>query len=770
MSASPARCPDCATVLSLDPPSEGLCPWCLLRLALVEEEPSSQKREVVTRDRPPTGMLPGDRYQVRELLGRGGMGEVWRAFDLKLRVEVALKATRPESARNERAKELLRKEVRSAREVVSPNVCRIFDLIEHDGQEFVSMELVDGTTLAEFLRARGPLSLREALSIASQFLSGLEAIHEAGLVHRDFKPENVMLTHSGRVVVMDFGLAKGRAEEGMGTIAGTPAYMAPEQARGEAVDARADVFSAGLVLAEMLSVGGDDVSSAREALWEAAREVPPRVPESPWASVLEQALSGAPSSRPASARALARALEEITLRLPGFEGKCPYPGLAFFTSEEAEFFFGREMEVEAVLQKLKRPRLLALIGPSGAGKSSFLRAGLLPALPRNWARVLTTPGSQPFHALARALVPVFAGDREATEALLGLDDVDSAVSFLSRWQKHNQSLIVLVDQFEELFTLNAPAEQERFSHLLGRLALDADVRVLLSLRDDFLFRCHAYERLTPILSDLTLLGPLGEGALRRALVQPALACGYRFEDEALVDEMIAEVSRERGALPLLAFAASRLWLSRDRERGLLTREAYREIGGVAGALAKHAEATLESIGASRVSMVREIFRNLVTSEGTRQARERDELLSVFRGSESSNERREAASVLDALIAARLLTTYEWPDDEERTGRHRVEIIHESLLTHWPRLQRWQTQDADGAQLRDQLRQAAQVWESRGRPEDLLWSGTPFRDLALWKEPTRESSPQPKRPSRTRPLAARDAGAGGGRAPRQASWP
>jgi serine/threonine-protein kinase len=101
-------------------------------MALVEEGPSSLERGVETQERPPTGMLAGDRYQVRELLGRGGMGEVFRAFDLKLRVDVALKATRPESARNERAKERLRKEVRSAREVVSPNVCRIFDLIEHD--------------------------------------------------------------------------------------------------------------------------------------------------------------------------------------------------------------------------------------------------------------------------------------------------------------------------------------------------------------------------------------------------------------------------------------------------------------------------------------------------------------------------------------------------------------------------------------------------------------------------------------------------------------
>jgi serine/threonine protein kinase len=192
---------------------------------------------------------------------------------------------------------MLRGEVRSAREVLSPNVCRIFDLVEEDGQELVSMEYVDGETLGETLKQRGPLALQEAREIASQFLSGLEAIHQAGLVHRDFKPENLMLTRAGRVVVMDFGLAKARTEGGR-TIAGTPAYMAPEQARGEAVDARADVYAAGVVLVEMLSVGGAESTGARQALWRAVRQSPPEIPDGPWAPVLRQALAANPEERP----------------------------------------------------------------------------------------------------------------------------------------------------------------------------------------------------------------------------------------------------------------------------------------------------------------------------------------------------------------------------------------------------------------------------------------------------------------------------------------
>ena len=147
------------------------------------------------------------------------------------------------------------------------------------------------------------------------------------------------------------------------------------------------------------------------------------------------------------------------------------------------------------------------------------------------------------------------------------------------------------------------------------------------MRDDFLFHCHAYESLAPIFSELTAARPAGGRALRRALVQPALKCGYRFEDESLVEEMLAEVAGERGALPLLAFAMSRLWDRRDRERGLLTRAAYEEIGGVAGALAQHAEATLDASGRNACRWCASC--SATWSPPTRGGSDREELLSVF---------------------------------------------------------------------------------------------------------------------------------------------
>ena len=364
----------------------------------MEHDHPSDREAALTEDLPAgllqPGQVLGGRFEVRQLLGSGGIGEVWCAFDLKLRVEVALKALRSDVFRSERRRETLRQEVRAAREVVSPNVCRIFDLIEVDGSELVSMEYVDGTTLLDVLRERGPLELKEAQDIASQFLAGLEAIHRAGLVHRDVKPENIMITRAGRVVVMDFGLARQEQIEAGGTISGTPAYMAPEQAAGQAVDARADVYAAGVVLAEMVSPDGIKNVISRQSVWEGVRSEPPKVPDTPWAPVIKRAVEKDREQRYRSAHTLTRALEDVTLRVEGAEDLTPYPGLASFTEEDAEYFFGRESEVEALWAKLNGPaRLLGLVGPSGAGKTSFLRAGVIPNASEEWAIVRCTPGT-----------------------------------------------------------------------------------------------------------------------------------------------------------------------------------------------------------------------------------------------------------------------------------------------------------------------------------------------------------------------------------------
>ena len=683
------------------------------------EGPSLHARHVVA-----------NRYEILSKLGKGGMGEVWHAFDLKLRVDVALKSLRVDLKRSQDPVEALRREVRTAREVISPNVCRIFDLVVEAEQELISMEYIDGITLTAMLIKKGPLELRAARDLAAQFLAGLEAIHQAGLVHRDLKPENIMITRTGRVVVMDFGIAKQTTQVG-GTISGTPPYMSPEQLAGEKVDARSDVFSAGVVLAEMIHPEGVFSQKTREEIWIAVRKHPMQLPESPWKEVIARAVASNPDNRFQSAGALTRALEEVTQRVDTIEERKPYPGLASFSAADAEYFFGRELEVETVIKKLQQLHLMALIGPSGAGKTSFLRAGLIPALQTGWGRIFCVPGDSPVLNLAQALVPELSGDTEAMQQMLRFDDLNVALSLLSRWRKKHTEAVLVLDRFEELFTLNSPQVQSRFAELVAKASLEADVRVLLTMRDDFLLRCHDFPALAPVFSELTPLGPLTGAALRRALVQPALKAGYRFEDENMVDEILADVEKERGALPLMAFAAARLWDKRDRETGQLRREAYKEVGGVAGALAQHAEATMEKIGTERHPIAREIFRNLITAQNTRAARDTEELLSIFQ--KDPGGRAAAEDVLRSLIDSRLVTSFEAPKAEGEKPIRRVEIIHESLLSNWPRLVRWQTQDADSAQLRDQLRQAAQLWEQRSRSEDLLWTGAAFLEYQVWRE-------------------------------------
>jgi DNA-binding winged helix-turn-helix (wHTH) protein/WD40 repeat protein len=408
--------------------------------------------------------------------------------------------------------------------------------------------------------------------------------------------------------------------------------------------------------------------------------------------------------------------------------RSPYPGLAAFREDDADFFYGRESEVTQLWRKITTRRLLALIGPSGIGKSSLLRAGLIPASPEGWGTLIFHPGEFAFRELARALVPEFKEDTRATAELLDVDTSDRAVAVVSRWRGMHQRALLMVDQFEELFTLNSTETAAQYAELLGRLARDADVHVLLSMRDDFLYRCHEHAPLRPILEGLTALERPNRASLRRALERPAADLGYAFESNDLVEAMLDAVTEERSALPFLAFAVARLWDLRDRDRRLLTRQAYEDIGGVSGAVARHAESVLQSIGKRRTPLVREIFRNLVTAEGTRAVRSDDDLLSVFPG----DRRNEAAGVLGRLVDARLLTSFQ-QEGEEGDGRRRVEVAHESLLTSWPRLVGWQTQDADSARLRDELRQAARTWDEHDQSDDLLWTGSAYREFVVWRE-------------------------------------
>jgi serine/threonine-protein kinase len=250
-------CPACGTSLDVADSPTGTAPR---RAAPGSFSPSpaavraTRSPGVAPAERFAPGAVLLDRYRVVGLVGRGGMGEVYRAFDLKLEQPVALKflprALEGDPGRLER----LYGEVRMARQVSHPAVCRVWDVGEAEGSHFLSMELVDGENLASLLRRIGRLPVDKALDIARQVASGLAAAHEKGVLHRDLKPANVMLDSEGKVRLTDFGLA-GLAEglAGEDVRSGTPSYMSPEQLQGREVSARSDIYSLGLLIYELVT-------------------------------------------------------------------------------------------------------------------------------------------------------------------------------------------------------------------------------------------------------------------------------------------------------------------------------------------------------------------------------------------------------------------------------------------------------------------------------------------------------------------------------------
>src|ERR1700749_4340767 len=219
----------------------------------VTPRPSS---EAAAKGQLEAGFLLAERFEIVSLLGQGGMGAVYKARDTELERLVAIKLIRPELASHPEILRRFKQELILAREVTHRNVIRIFDLGQAQGIKFITMEFVEGRDLRGLIHEKGKLTVDEAVPIILQISAALDAAHTAGVVHRDLKPQNVMSDKDGRVYVMDFGIARSLESQGMtqtGALMGTPEYMSPEQAKGEKVDARADLFALGIIFYEVLT-------------------------------------------------------------------------------------------------------------------------------------------------------------------------------------------------------------------------------------------------------------------------------------------------------------------------------------------------------------------------------------------------------------------------------------------------------------------------------------------------------------------------------------
>jgi hypothetical protein len=380
----------------------------------------------------------------------------------------------------------------------------------------------------------------------------------------------------------------------------------------------------------------------------------------------------------------------LTAPVPAGGGPCPYVGLSTFQADDAGLFFGRERLVLQVLGQLRERRFVGVFGASGAGKSSLLRAGI--AASDEHSALVVVPGARAFDDVAARL---------ATSA----DELAQEPSNLARVLRDHGYDLLVVDQFEEVFTLCGEADRAGFIAAL----MDPTLRVVLGVRADFYGHCGQYPELVTALDGAqVLVGPMTPDELRRAIIRPAAVADCVVE-EALVTRLVADVGNQAGALPLLSHVLRETW---HRRQGIsLTVAAYEKTGGLQHALAQSAEQTFTALTPAQQLRARQLFLRLVTLDDTR--------------------RRVAAAELDEdpdlplveLTAARLITH----------DRHGVEITHEALIRHWPRLAGWLADDREGLRVHRRLTEAADVWASLDHDDEALYVGNRLVRAQEWAD-------------------------------------
>ncbi|WP_437954827.1 protein kinase [Sorangium sp. So ce119] len=720
-------------------------------------------------------------YELLRELGRGGMGRVFLARDIKLARLVAIKLL---TKLNGNGVQRFLIEAQMTARCKHEHIVTIYEVNEHDGYPYMVLEYIEGQSLGAWMRQRRPADAGEDMSTAPvppslavelmvPVVSALSRAHASGIVHRDLKPENIMIEASGAIKVVDFGIAKLREDETSlalaversvagdarltrdGAIIGTVPYMSPEQWRGMDIDQSSDIWAVGIMLHELV-LGAHPlapvsmasllrVSSADDPMPEVGARHPAL---GPLGAIIDRCLRKRKAERFASAEEL---LAELLPLLPGRReihlaaDESPFAGLSSFQEADADRFFGRAQVLAAVVARLRNQPLLALAGASGAGKSSLVRAGVIPALKRSgegWEALVLRPGREPVAALAHLFSHPALTPSAATRALAAQGGAATGAGWSERlraepgllgaalraWSDSTQRrLLLFIDQFEELFTLGTPAgERESFLACLEGVADDASspLRVVLSVRSDFLERMAEHEHfMTAMIRGLVFLRPMGREGLREALMKPVEAARYQIEDPAMVEGLLDALESTRGALPLLQFTAARLWEMRDRGRRLLTRASYEALGGVAGALASHADTVLAAMSQRRAKLARAVLERLVTPERTRAVASLGELC------ELPGDRGEIERVVGLLADARLVAIETGSDRAGTT----VELVHESLIERWPTLKRWLDENQEDAVFLDRLRAAARLWESSDRAADTLWRGKVADDARRFRK-------------------------------------
>ncbi|HEX8826204.1 MAG TPA: protein kinase [Archangium sp.] len=691
-------------------------------------------------------------YQLRRLVGRGGMAEVFAAVREHSEREVALKLLLPEEARDPQIVARFLQEGRTLQRLQHPGIVRVLDCGKFDeGTVFLEMELLQGMTLRERMRREsGPLPQEEALRLAWRISQVMVDVHAEKIVHRDLKPENVFLCHdeespSGyRLKLLDFGIAKvpssatgGQADTHVQTQApaflGTTTYMAPEQFQNPAlVDGQADVYALGVMLFELLAGKPPfDSDEPNAVLAMHLKHDPPSLhefaPTTPRAlcAFIASMLAKEPAARPD----MRHCRERLGQSWTDGEEECPLPGLAAFSEAQARLLLGREEEIDSLLGLLNasrtgRQRWVQLEGPGGTGKSSLVQAGLLPRLkaqaspeaPR-WLLIHPRPSSSPQQGLALALHAAYAEtglDRTpaALEEALRADPEALRLLLTAHTPGGCQALCV-IDPLEELFTLGEAERRWLDAALSAALvAPDSPLRLLTTLRGDLIHRLEQLPRLARHLNEAARynLRPMDGATLTRVIQGLAQRAGLRLS-AGLPELMVRDASNEGHGLPLLGHALRGLWESRGG--AVLTSEHYARLGGVGGALARQAESLLGSLSVEGHERAKKILLDLVqVSRGMpplRRSRTRQEVLAAAGGDALAEE------VLLRLESLRLIMV----SGEPEPSGQRVDLIHETLLHQVPSLVQWIEHERTVLERLSDLEAAAHSWEqSRCSTKDL----------------------------------------------------
>lgn len=613
-----------------------LSPRGLVRTDLAErasERPSEDVDELIG------AVLPG-RYRIVSELRRGGFGVVYRAHEELVDRDVAVKVL-PAGLGVDAIRRFVH-EIRAVGRLAHRNVVRVLHAdVVRDGRMFAVMELVAGRTVEQLLED-GPIPAARALVLVRQLVAGLAAAHAAGIVHADVKPANAMVVDGAdpRLVLLDFGLSRLRADALADPSGGTPLFMAPEQLRGRPIDASADVHAAALVALTLVT--GAPPRTAAERARALAAFADERV-----RAALARSLADDPTARFASAVELAAALDDGASTASPPPARPPFRIAAPFTEEDRQDFHGRAADVERLLEHVLFRRAVVYVAPSGTGKTSLLRAGLVPRLRELEVDVVYLACRA---GVAGNLAEVIAPGSASVAAAIERRAAEAPA----------RRLVMIIDQIEAL--LVDRRDETRGGAVLEALGLpawplEAPVCVVWSVREEYLARLlDRVQRFEPGLP-IVRLGPLGAAVaaeiLTRTLAHRAIAI-----DPALLEELIRDLTGAAAGLaadlgwgdeaavypPHLQLAGTVLYEARAGQT--IDLEVYRRAGGLATILAEHLYRVLEDeLGDADTAIARDILLALVASDHTRVACEEPELLGRVRRDAAG---RSEVVVIDVL--------------------------------------------------------------------------------------------------------------------------